>query len=144
MKAYHYFYRAHQVNPADYTALFNLGVACRKLGQVKEAIRYYRKSLGANPQYAFTYLNLALIYKEVFEDYEESIKLYTEGIKYNPQMSVLYYNRACCYALLNEFEKSLDDIQIATQISPSLLDYMKSDDELVQVKKLPRYQAMYQ
>ncbi|MDE5976948.1 MAG: tetratricopeptide repeat protein [Turicibacter sp.] len=143
LKAYHYFYKAHQIDPTEYTALFNLGVACRKLGQVKEAIRYYRKSLTSNASYAYSYLNLALIYKEVYHEYEESIALYTEGIKHNPELSVLYYNRACCYALLNQNEVALHDIKMATAISPSLIDYMQKDDELIHVKQMPEYQELY-
>ena len=143
LKAYHYFYRAHQVDPADYMALFNLGVACRKLGQIKESIRYYRKSLNSNPEYSFTYLNLAILYKEVFEDYQESIALYTEGIKCNPEVSVFYDNRACCYALLHENEKALEDIKFSTQLSPSLIEYMKTDDELSDIRQMPEYQAIY-
>ena len=124
-------------------ALFNLGVACRKLGQIKEAIRYYRKSLQSNPDYSFTYLNLAILYKEEFKDYQESIGIYTEGIKYNPEVSVLYYNRACCYALLHDKEAALEDIKISTQLSPSLIDYMKTDDELSEVRQMANYQLLY-
>ena len=124
-------------------ALFNLGVVCRKLGQIKESIRYYRKSLNSNPHYSFTYLNLAILYKEVFQNYRESIALYTEGIRYNKEVSVLYYNRACCYALLNDNVSALEDIKISTQLSPSLIDYMKADEELAEVRKMPDYQKLY-
>ena len=88
-------------------------------------------------------LTRAEAYKEVFEDYQESIALYTEGIKYNPEVSVLYYNRACCYALLHENEKALEDIKFSTQLSPSLIEYMKTDDELSDIRQMPEYQAIY-
>ena len=138
------FYKAYQLDPTDYMALFNLGVACRKLGQVKEAIRYYRKSLQSNPEYSYTYLNLAILYKEEYGDYLESIKVYTEGLIYNSTVSVLYYNRACCYALLGENEAALEDLMVAVQLSPSLVDYMQKDEELIHVQQMPGYQAIFE
>ncbi|MTM90409.1 hypothetical protein GMB10_04255, partial [Turicibacter sanguinis] len=78
-----------------------------------------------------------------YHDYLESIKIYTEGIQYNPNVSVLYYNRACCYALMENKEAALEDLIIANQLSPSLLEYMEKDDELVQVRQMPAYQNAF-
>ena len=135
LKAYHHFYRAYQIDSANYIGLFNLGVACRKLRQIKESIRYYRKTIAANKIYPHTYLNLALLYKEEYQDYQESINLYTEGIKYNPEFAVLYYNRACCYALLKNEKNALQDLKKALELSPALKDYLKTDAELIHLRQ---------
>ena len=34
----------------------------------------------SNPEYSYTYLNLAILYKEEYSDYLESIKVYTDGL----------------------------------------------------------------
>lgn len=139
LKAYRYFYKALNIDPVNYMALFNLGVVCRKLGQIKEAVRYYEKAIGANKEYHNTYLNLAILYKEEFKDYEKSIELYTEGLKYNPEVSVLYYNRACVHALVGNQERAIEDLKVSVELSPTLKDYMQKDEELAEVRKHPEY-----
>ncbi len=144
LKAYHYFYKAYQLDSSDYMVLFNLGVVCRKLGQIKEAIRYYNRSIEVNPDHAYAYLNLAILYKEEYEDYQSSLEIYTKGLAHAPDVSVLYYNRACCYALTHQLEAAMDDLVVAVQISPSLIDYMQKDEELDVLKSVPAYEVLLQ
>ncbi|MCL1949781.1 MAG: tetratricopeptide repeat protein [Turicibacter sp.] len=140
LKAYSYFYKAYKADPINYMALFNLGVVCRKLGQIKDAIKYYEKALVQNKEYHNTYLNLAILYKEEYKDYEKSVELYTEGLKHNPEVSVLYYNRACVHALLGHEHEAIEDLKVSVQLSPTLKDYMQKDEELAEVRKNPDYQ----
>ena len=141
LKAYHYFYKAYQLDETDYMALFNLGVVCRKLGQYKEAIRYYKRSIQVNPIHAYGYLNLAVLYKDIYEDYQKSINIYTVGISKVPDVSVLYYNRACCYVLTNCLDEAMTDLERSLTLSPSLLDYLISDEELAPLKERADYQT---
>ena len=48
-------------------------------------------------------------------------------------------------SLENEMKKeaALEDLIIANQLSPSLLEYMEKDDELVQLRQMPAYQNAF-
>lgn len=128
-KARELFSRAINVEE-HHLAYFNRAVTNKKLGYINEAIDDYMKSLDISTEYPYTYLNLALIYKDYYEDIKKAIYWYTKGIELYPDVSVLFYNRACSYALINELEKSVKDLGAALNLSPSLFEYMIEDKEL--------------
>ena len=112
---------------------FNLGVVYRKLNKIDDAINAYYKALEFEDVYPYTFLNLAVIYKDCYKNYDKALKIYNEGIKLFPKMTVLYYNRACIYAIINEYEKSIDDLIICIELDKDFIEYMKNDMELKKI-----------
>lgn len=136
-----YFKKSHEIDPNHYKALFNLGVILYKIGYTERAINNYMQSLEKNNRYPFTYLNLAVIYKDQ-GDYLKAIDIITRGIKQTKD-AFLYYNRACFYIHENRLDEALTDVEKAVNSSPALLDYMKKDEELEPLRKLPKYSAKW-
>ncbi|MCT4563621.1 MAG: tetratricopeptide repeat protein [Maledivibacter sp.] len=128
--------------PNHHIPLFNMGVIYKGLGEIEKAQHYYRLSIKEEPCYPYSFLNLAIIYKEQ-QDYKRAIDIITKGIMYNEDTSVLYYNRACCYIHGDAFEKALRDIITATQLSPSLVEYVLKDEELDPIKELKAFKLMF-
>ena len=128
---YHYFKKALALCPHDGIALFNMGVILTKYKRYTEAIHYYRKSLLVDKHYAYTYLNLAVLYKNNSE-LDLGIRVLSEGITYNEE-AYLYYNRACFYALIQDFDASKRDLEVAFKLHPDFIAYSQTDDDLKDV-----------
>ena len=114
----------------------------KNLNKEKEAIHYYKKSIESNPNYPYSYLNLAVIYREN-DDYNKAIDVISEGIENNNDASFLYYNRSCFYANVNNLELSLKDLEKSIEMNEIFLDYMKKDRELDKIRKLKEYDELF-
>ncbi len=122
---------AESINEDNHLLYFNFGVVYRKLNQIDLSIDSYYRSLEISKKYPFTFLNLAIIYKDDLKDLNKAIEVYTEGIKHHPGSAVLYYNRACCLAILKNDIEAVKDLERAFKLDHSLIEYAKSDEELV-------------
>ena len=102
----------------------------------------YEKSIISNPKYPYSFLNLAVIYRENY-GFIKAIEVIDEGIEENPNQGFLYYNRACFYVNIGELEKALEDINKSIELDDLFLDYMKKDKELDPIRKLEKYKKLY-
>ena len=100
---------ALEIDKNQFKVLFNIGVVLNKLKRKEEAKKYYKKSIKSNDTYPYSYLNLALLYKD--EDIEETIRILSLGIENNPGEAFLYYNRGCHFLKNNEVENAIKDIR---------------------------------
>lgn len=135
--AYRLFSKALKIEPNNYLALFNMGVICRKFNMIEKAINFYKAAIESNNAYAYSYLNLAIIYK--YKDTKKGIKILSTGINNCIEVHFLYYNRGCFYALINEESKACDDIIMALELYPKFLKYILEDEELKKVRELDSF-----
>lgn len=117
-----------------YMALFNLGVIAMKHQENEKAIDYYNECLTLNPNYGYAYLNLSLIYKQTFQ-YDKAIEVLSRGISETEDESYLYYHRGCNYALINNKEECVKDLQVALNLYPGFNRYIQEDEDLVDLKE---------
>ena len=96
-----------------------------------------RPSIEHNLKHPYSFLNLAVIYKEQ-ENYEAAEQVISKGIFYNDQVSVLYYNRALFRTYLERFDEAIEDLKQSVALSPSLRNYAIKDDEF---EKLFEYRS---
>ena len=132
-KALAFFEKALKIE-YHYLALFNLGVIAMKHHNHKKAIEYYNECLILNPNYGYAYLNLSLIYKQTFQ-YDKAIEVLSSGISATEEESYLYYHRACNYALINDKEGCIKDLQVALNLYPGFNRYIQEDEDLVDLKE---------
>lgn len=126
-----YLEKALEIDENQFRVLFNIGVVLNKLGRKEEAKKYYRKSIENNDTYPYSYLNLALLYKD--EDINETIRILSLGIENNPGEAFLYYNRGCHFLKINEPENAVKDIRRSIQLDDFFIDYYKKDNELSEI-----------
>lgn len=109
LKAYRHLKQASKLNPKAAT-LGYLGIACRKLKQIPEAVNYLEKAIRLNKHLADLYVALGDLYKHDQEDYEKAVEVYSQGIENNPEESELYLLRFAAASLLSHqyFEKGLN------------------------------------
>jgi tetratricopeptide (TPR) repeat protein len=74
------FERITEINPNNYRAVYNLGLAYFNSGQLDEAINYLQKALKIKPDYKYCLYNLGLVYEEM-ERYEEALKFYEKALE---------------------------------------------------------------
>lgn len=65
-------------NPDDFL-LFALAKEYENMGELEEALVYYKKLKDHNPEYVGFYYHLAHLYQE-FEDWTNAVRTYEEGI----------------------------------------------------------------
>ena len=114
----------------------------KKLKRIEESKEYYKKSIEVNPEYPYSYLNLAVIYKEN-KDFEMAVKIIDDGIKNNSEQGFLYYNRACFYVHMNKSIEAFNDIKKSIELDDIFLEYMKKDRELDPIRELKEYREEY-
>lgn len=129
-------------------ALARIGTTKVKLGEKKEAIEYYNRSLTEfrdphtlkllrdlekqiEEEERLAYINPELSEKAKEEGnahfkegrFPEAIKCYNEAIKRNPSNHVLYTNRATAFSKLNEFPSVIKDCDECLKLKP---DFVKA------------------
>ncbi|WP_353092840.1 tetratricopeptide repeat protein [Tissierella praeacuta] len=127
-KAYNMIEKSLDIEPDYYKALFNMGVVYKALGNNDKALEYYFKSININPKYSYSYLNISAIYIEQ-KRFQDTINLLTEGISNNKDAHDLYYNRACCYSILGNKKKALEDLKKAVILLPEIIESIKGDKD---------------
>ena len=93
----------------------NLAAAYKKKGDLDNAIKYYKKSLSIYPEGDFALMNIGVIYTEKSE-YKISNEFYSKLIRLYPDNAEGYFGFGKNLALLNEFERALENIFIAHKI----------------------------
>lgn len=80
-------YRATlEKNPASLMATYNLGMELAAIGEVEEAITYYRKALKMKPDYAEIHANLAMALMRNPGHEDQAIAAFREAIRLKPEL----------------------------------------------------------
>lgn len=102
-KAKKIFKRIVNLNPDNYRAHYNLGIAYFNLYQMEKAKICFETALKIKPDYKYCLYNLGLIYEEM-EMYEKALSYYEKALQIDPDFS---------YALAaqSQIRKKLDDLR---------------------------------
>ena len=92
-KAKEIFARILVIDPNNYRAHYNLGIAFFNLGDKKRAKRSLRKALKIKPDYKYCFYNLGLIYEEI-EKYRKALNYYEKALKIDPQFIYAFTARS--------------------------------------------------
>jgi len=96
-------------------ALDNIALCYKHLGDLDNAIKYYKKSLNIYPEGDFALMNIGVIYTKKSE-YSTSNEYYKKLIRLYPENAEGYYGYGKNLVLLNEFESALENILTAYKI----------------------------
>ncbi|MGL4773782.1 MAG: tetratricopeptide repeat protein [Clostridium sp.] len=136
-----YLKKALEINPTHFRILFNMGVVLGKLNKIEEAKKYYEMSIEEDEFYPYSYLNLAVLYKNE-GDYLKGIDILSNGILNNPEQGFLYYNRACFLVHLKNYRDALMDVAISIKCNEFFREYAIEDKELLPLKELENYKSV--
>ena len=120
----------------DYLAWYNRGLVLEKLGRYEEAIAslYQAWQLKSDEHCAWEKLDDIL---RDLERYEEAIASFDEAVKIRSDDPDTFYNKACCYALQDNIEQAIENLQKAINLSPEKYREMaKTDSDFDRIQGL--------
>jgi len=132
---------AYRISPREKMVSYNLGVIYAKMQKFNEAVKYYLEEIEKDG-HLMSYLNLGLIYKDVYHDYEKARYYYLAGISKNKDDANLWYNLGCLYALMNDYDNAYSCLFYALVRERSLIAYLEQDEELESFRSNPIYQKL--
>jgi tetratricopeptide (TPR) repeat protein len=96
---------------------FMLGLGYRQIGEVDEAMAYFKEALEVNPGQIDSLNELGLCYAAKLE-FEKSIEMFSEAIKIEPKNHEIICNRGMAKFQLGQIEEAKADIERAYKINP--------------------------
>lgn len=117
----------------------NIGICNRRLGNLEEALKAYRKSLEIDPNGITPLHNIPVVY-EFQKKYDKAIDAYEQLGKKHPFDPEAYYGAGRMYLAKNEMEKALDKMCRAYNLyveagSPYRVDAEKNINYIYSVMK---------
>ena len=145
--AIYYFTEVIKLNPKNYQAYYNKGLAKYYLADNKkenkeeynklmnEAIEDYNKAIELNPNLSEAYNNRGIV-KSKLGNYKESIEDFNKAIELNPDYYKAYSNRADSKMNLEKYEKALKDFIKAYELSNNNIEVKeKAKSQLIILAK---------
>lgn len=137
-----YLSKAILIEPNEKMINYNLGVYYVRQKEYDKAKYHYLEEIKHPECYAYAYLNLALLYKDAYHDNANSKQTYLEGIDRFPDVSELWYNLGCLYVEENQYDLATNYISKSFSLDNTLIDFSKTDKELIEYRKDCRYQQL--
>ncbi len=111
---------AIHLNPKDFKAYSNRGLARIKLEDYEGAIEDFSQAISIDPS-DIAYSNLGFAYFNL-GNYEKAIENSNEAIRINPRFYNPYINRGAAYLNLGNYEKAIEDSNEAIRIDPNIVN----------------------
>lgn len=103
--------------PEKSGAWYRLGVACKQVGQLNEAIAAYQRAIELDPKDATPHNNLGNVYK-VLKQYDDAIAAYQKAIELDPKDAFPHYGLGNIYSNLGRHDEALTAYQHAIELDP--------------------------
>ena len=126
--AIYYFTEVIKLNPKNYQAYYNKGLAKYYLADnkkenkeeynklINEAIEDYNKAIELNPNLSEAYNNRGIV-KSKLGNYKESIEDFNKAIELNPDYYKAYSNRGIVKSKLGNYKEAIEDYNKAIKLS---------------------------
>ena len=103
-KAKNIFERIIEIDPNNYRAHYNKGIAYFNLSKMEEAKKSYEKALSIKPDYKHCIYNLGLLY-ETTNDLQKALKYYEKTLEIDPKFTYATHARAQIRNKLDELKE---------------------------------------
>lgn len=117
--------QAIQKNPADMGAHLQMGIILAKVGDRKEAMKYFDKILSAEPKNAAALNNRGNIFM-LDGKYPEAQKAYLAATQASPEDPYVWVNLAKSYKAVNDTKKAKAAFVKAQRLNPSVKEKYKA------------------
>jgi tetratricopeptide (TPR) repeat protein len=110
---------ACELMPGHFDAHLALGVVYHQLGELDQAVHYYRQSLRIDPRNTFAMANLGAAYDSVGK-YYEAVNVYKTALEQGGNEPMLLVNLATTLIRQTRFEAALEVLQRAMAVDPNV------------------------
>jgi protein O-GlcNAc transferase len=107
--------------PQSASALLNIGVACRKLGDSRNAASAYEDAARLNPALFAAWLNLGGV-RDLLDDLPGSLAAYNRAVALNPASARAHLERGHVFNRLKRFEDAIVSFGRCLAIEPANLE----------------------
>lgn len=101
--------------------LYNTAQVHVSLGEVEQALEYYRDVIQMDPYYSEYYNEIANILQQQGK-FAEAIPAYDLAIKYSAPYPEVYSNKGICQSQLEQWEAAFDSLSMSTELNPDQPD----------------------
>lgn len=112
-------------NPSDIDAHLQIGIVMAKMGDRKEAMKYFDKVIGLQPNNASALNNRGNLLM-IDDQYVEAQKAYREATQANPEDAYIWINLAKSYKAVNDSQKAKEAFIKAQSLDPSVKQKYKA------------------
>lgn len=112
--------QAVELEPQNFSALFNLALAYKNKGQIEEAIETYKKALQIRPDNFKAYFNLAGLYDSLNDTFS-ALENYKKAYEFNPQDEDINYFLGEAYLKTKNFKEGWKHYQHRASRSCTIL-----------------------
>jgi len=110
---------AKELEPKNTSVLNNLGTACRELGEIKNAVDYYKKAIEIDPNNANSYYNIGAIHYDA-KKYNEAKNYLEKTVELQPNFALPYFVLGNLHADLKDYENAISNYNKAIKINKNL------------------------
>ncbi|TFG01743.1 MAG: tetratricopeptide repeat protein [Promethearchaeota archaeon] len=107
-KAIKYFNKILEIDPKNYRAIYNIGIAHFNMDDINNAMRAYNTAIKIKPDYKHCYYNIGLIY-EVKENLKEALKFYKKALEIDPKFIYALQAKKYVKEKLNAQKREIPD-----------------------------------
>jgi len=104
-KAVDCFNKIIEMEPDNYKAWYNLGIAHFHLKKTEEALKAYQRALEIKPNYEYVLYNIGLLYETQKGDLKKALSYYEKACKLNEKFTY-------AFQALNDVRKKLDSLEL--------------------------------
>ena len=102
------FQRIIEIDPTNYRAYYNLGIANFNLSKIKEAKECYEEAIKIKPDYKHCLYNIGLVYENE-GDFQEALKYYEKALEIDPRFPYASNARNQILSNLEELKRGKAD-----------------------------------
>lgn len=109
--------KAIELNPKDFKAYSNRGIAHEAKGNVEQAITDHTRAIELNPNFSVAYNNRGIVYGNA-GNHDQAILDYTKAIELEPKFSEAYHNRGIAHNANGNVKQAVTDYTKAIELNP--------------------------
>ncbi len=110
------------------------------LGRIEDAITSYDKALEFKPDYHEAWNNRGNALDDLGR-FEEAIASYDKALEIKSDFAGTFYNKACCYALQENIELAIENLQRAITLDEKYKEMAKTDNDFDKIRNDVRFQS---
>lgn len=123
-KSIKYFKRIIGIDPKDYRAYYNLGIAYFNLNRIEEALEAYRSAISIKPDYKHCYYNIGLIY-EATGKLEKATEAYEKSLGIDPNFIYAMHALKAVRVKLDNSEPNINHTQVKNDLIERFISLLK-------------------
>jgi tetratricopeptide (TPR) repeat protein len=111
---------AHRIRPAETEATMLLGVACRRVGELDDAVRYLAQAAAGNPELTRALIELGITYGAL-ERHTDQEKVYRRALEVDPTDPEARLGLAVALFHQDRYEDSVEAFRETIEVAPENL-----------------------